>query len=238
VEIKNPASAMNDTRYDIIINALDEYVGLGNAICAMFDVTNALRLRSKSEVLAIGLSGQTFSSSMIDYAKQNRFICGLRLSSITDSIVDMFREAGVILYAWTVDYDMDAVLKMGLRAAICNYIIEPESNSGILNTHLSNALDFSNITHDGTVTDGHLILASGQSAVLTSEITSWLIGISSHIYIKGTCTININGTDLSVNNADFADYFIGILQYNKTNVTMTINGACEIASLTFDVKSY
>ena len=237
LEIKDPATSMTSTRYSLILNALHDYAG-DDFMIVMFDVDNAVALRNLDENALIGISDLVFNQSMITTAKQYNFFCGLYLNVITPTVIENFKSEGVELYGWTISTDVNAALKLGLRYFICDYIAEPQTTAGIVDGYVSNALDFSNITHTGTVTDNHLILASGQTATITSNVSHWLNSVEAHIVIKGTCTISVGSTNFAVNNADFEEYIVLLREYNKTSETITINGACEIASIECIFKSY
>ena len=237
LEVKNPATSMTSTRYNLILNALHDYAG-DDFMIVMFDVDNAIALRNLDENALIGISDQVFNQSMITTAKQYNFFCGLYLNVITSTIIENFKSEGVELYGWTVSTDVNAALKLGLRYFICDYIAEPQTTAGVVDTYVSNALDFSNITHTGTVTDNHLVLVSGQTATITSSVTHWLNSVEAHIIIKGVCTISVGSTNFAVNNADFEEYLVLLREYNKTLETITINGTCEIASIESVFKSY
>ena len=240
VEIKNPSTEMTSLRYNIVLNLIEKYVGLRNAACVMFDVQNAINLRKLSKGVQLGISGSAASQvpTMIANAKAYNLICGMYINAITEQIVQTFQAAGIFLYAWTPDYDIMPMLKMGVNTMICNDTADPSFTGGHQDTYVTNKVDFSNITHNGTVTDGHLVLTSGQKATLTSAVTSWLNGIRMTLCIKGTCTIWVNGSTYNVSNDDFSDFLILLRQHDKSNVTVDINGPCEIATLTFETKSY
>lgn len=230
-----------------VIEVLDKIMGKHNYVIGSY--SNSRETIGSDAIMVSWLVGT--KEQLLGYAKAsgNPYIVGVNTtnsyySSYTDSdwkeLTDYLHANGFYtMFAYGNPVYVDRMLKNGFDFCSTTSLIPRIESPNVAEVH-SDVL-FAEFTHSGTVTDGVLTLANGDTVSPSTSIGhTHLGGAELHITFSGTVNIQLAGRNYNGITSDGKEdvYISTYVELGTPNLAVTAVGAVDIMNIDFYASQY